>query len=76
MSKINEDVFDPKKIPLEAHRKTKFSLERSCPKCSSKKGFECIHLELDEEFGYEITCNNCGTKFHEIYEFSYWVEVL
>ncbi len=54
--------------------RAKFSLERSCPRCTSKNGFECVHLQLDEEFGYEITCNNCGARFHEIYQFAFWEE--
>ena len=54
---------------------SKFDLGDPCPKCKSKKGFECIQLELDEELGYKITCESCGTVFHEIYKFAFWEEI-
>ncbi len=54
---------------------TKFKLTDPCPKCKSKEGFVCTQLDLDEEFGYKITCKSCLTEFHEIYKFAFWEEI-
>ncbi len=57
------------------HGTKPFSLEDRCPSCKQSGDFECVHLDLDEEFGNQITCNKCGAKFHEIFEFAYWEQV-
>ena len=55
---------------------SKFDLGDPCPKCKSEdSGFECIQMDLDEEFGLKITCNKCGAVFHEIYKFAFWEEI-
>jgi len=51
-----------------------FSLDRSCPKCTSKKGFKS-EVDLEVGLGYLIICNNCGAKFSEVFKFDFWEEI-
>jgi len=53
----------------------RFDLDDKCPNCNKKGNFECHQLELDDEFGYKITCKKCKSVFHEIYTFNHWEQL-
>jgi len=60
---------------MKIRGKTSFRLDDPCPKCTKEKGFESQQVDADEGFVLGITCNNCNTMFHEVYEFAFWEEV-